>query len=86
MEHKPRWCTRLNGSNNAGSTQANAAALAPSEYAVVLGFIVLGSSWVSPIVYFPVAFQMLSPNLYALCYALCIQVIKFPWWNQKQTL
>lgn len=78
VEHKPHLYAHLNEGNNAGSTQANAAELVRSEYAVVLNSILLGSSWVSPIVHFPVVLQMLSPNLYALCYAHCVQVIKFP--------
>lgn len=85
-EHKPRLYAHLNDSNNAGSIQANAAELVPSEYAVVLSSIVFGSSWVCRIVHSPVALQMLSPYLYDLCYAHCIQVITFPWWNQNQTL
>ena len=64
-EHK--WClyAHLHNSNNAGRTHENAAELVPSEYTVVLSSIVLGSSWVSPIVHFPVVLQMLSPSLYA---------------------
>lgn len=77
-EYKPCFYAHLNYCHNTASPQANAAELVPSEYAVFFSSIVLGSSWVSSIVHFPVALQMLSPNLYALCYAQCIQVIKFP--------
>lgn len=68
----------LQYSNNAASTQANEANVLPSEYTMVSSSISGGPFWVSTITHFPVALHMLAHNLYALCYAYCIQVITFP--------
>lgn len=68
----------LQYSTSAASTEANEADLLPFEYTMVSSSVSGEPFWMSTITHFPVALQMLAHNLYALCYAYCTQVIKFP--------